>query len=273
MRFQRLFRRPIALPVEHGAWVFLLSPLVIGIFAGGRWHPDLVTLIIGALAGFLLRHPVTLAVKIWSGRRPRDDLPVVQFWMLVYASVVVIAGIVIFVRGFAILFLLALPSLPIFVWYLYLVFRRDERRQMGLEIVASGACALSAPAALWMARGSPDPQGWTLFVLTWLQSAASIVHAYMRLSQRGLSTVPPLPQRFKIGSRALLYVTFNLFAVSLFSALGFLPPLIFVPYAVQGLETLHGVLKPAIGVRPTSIGIRQLAVSTLFTILFIIFWR
>jgi hypothetical protein len=34
-----------------------------------------------------------------------------------------------------------------------------------------------------------------------------------------------------------------------------------------------GTLRPAVGYKPTAIGIRQLVVSTLFTILFIITWN
>jgi hypothetical protein len=34
-----------------------------------------------------------------------------------------------------------------------------------------------------------------------------------------------------------------------------------------------GTLRPAVGVRPTLIGVRQLIVSTIFTVLFILTWR
>ena len=32
-----LLDRHVALPGDHGSWVFLLGPLLIGLFAGGRW--------------------------------------------------------------------------------------------------------------------------------------------------------------------------------------------------------------------------------------------
>jgi hypothetical protein len=54
---------------------------------------------------------------------------------------------------------------------------------------------------------------------------------------------------------------------------GFLPPFLFVPYALQWGETLYGSLRPAVGFKPARIGVRQLIVSTLFTILFIITWQ
>ena len=76
-----------------------------------------------------------------------------------------------------------------------------------------------------------------------------------------------------MAQRALLYTTFNLLAVMILSLVDILPPLLAAPYALQWLETLWGTVKPAIGVKPTSIGIRQLVVSSLFTILFILVWR
>jgi hypothetical protein len=75
-----LFARHIALPQDHGSWVFLFSPLLIGLFAGGHLSQASLLLIIAALAAFLLRQPVTIAVKVYSGRRSRRDLPAARFW-------------------------------------------------------------------------------------------------------------------------------------------------------------------------------------------------
>jgi hypothetical protein len=52
-----------------------------------------------------------------------------------------------------------------------------------------------------------------------------------------------------------------------------LPRFLFLPYLLQWLETLWGILHPALKWKPTRIGIRQLIVSTLWTILFIVTWR
>ena len=177
------------------------------------------------------------------------------------------------VRGFGYLLYLALPGIPVFGWHLWLVSRRAERRQAGVEIIASGVLALSAPAAYWISVGSPDVVGWWLGVLTWLQSAASIVYAYLRLEQRDWDEIPPKNIRLKFGRRAILYTSFNLGITLVLSIPGWLPPLIFIPYLLQWGETLWGTLNPAIGINPTRIGLRQLMVSTLFTILFIITWN
>jgi hypothetical protein len=121
--------------------------------------------------------------------------------------------------------------------------------------------------------------GWWLWALTWLQSAASIVYAYARLEQRErVSVAAPASgqeriEKWKLGRRAFLYTSFNLAAALVLGWSQILPQWIFVPFLLQWLETVWGIEHPATGWKPTRIGIRQLIVSTLWTILFIVTWR
>jgi hypothetical protein len=269
-----LCRKVIALPSEHGSWVFILSPLLIGLFAGGNFSSATVYLIIAAMAAFLIRQPVTIAVKAYSERRSRRDLPAARFWMVIYGLVALFGLVGLIIESYAYVLVLALPGIPVFAWHLYLVSRRAERRQPGIEIVGAGVLALAAPAACWVGLGRIDPSGWWLFILVWFQSAASIVYAYLRLEQRELKSIPPFPVRLKMGRRALLYTGFNLAAVAILALFKVLPPLLPLPYALQFIESLWGALvRPALGVKPTLIGIRQLIVSSLFTLLFILTWN
>lgn len=271
---QTYLKRHIALPSDHGSWVFLLSPLLIGLFAGGSFGIASVYLILAAFAVFLIRQPVTVAVKAYSGRRSRRDLPSALLWIAVYSLLGLLAFAGLALQGYAYLLWLALLGVPVFAWHLYLVSRRQERRQAGVEVVGSGVLALAAPAAYWVGIGAPDPAGWWLFALAWTQSAASIVYAYLRLEQRELEALLDLSARLRMARRALLYTTFNLLAVGALCLAGFLPPLLPLPYALQWGETAWGSLvKPAVGFKPVRIGTRQLIVSTLFTLLFIITWK
>lgn len=269
----RYLKRHIVLPTDHGSWVFILSPLLIGLFAGGRWTTASAYLVIGAMVAFLIRQPVTTAIKVYSKRRSRNDLPSAWFWIGVYSLVALLALAGLITQGYAYLLILALPGIPVFIWHLILVNRRAERRQVGIEVVGSGVLALAAPAAYWVGVAKPDPMGWWLFVLIWFQSAASIVYAYLRLEQRILNEMPPRSLQLQMARRALLYTTFNFVVVLTLSILQILPRFLFLPYAVQWLETLWGASHPAIGAKPTRIGVRQLIVSTLFTILFILTWN
>jgi len=280
-----LFRSHIALPQDHGSWVFILSPLLIGLFAGGSVKPASINLIVAAMGAFLLRQPVSIAVKAYAGRRSRADLPAARFWMLAYGTIILLALAGLVAEGYFYILYLAVPGIPVFAWHLVLVSKRAERRQAGVEILATGALSLAAPAAYWIGQGRYDPLGWALWLLTWLQSAASIVYAYLRLEQRTMSPrsphrgkgelvdVPDRSEGWNMGKRALQYTSFNLMLSIALGWFAWLPRWIFVPYLVQWLETLWGITHPATGWKPTAIGIRQLIVSTLFTVLFIVCWR
>jgi hypothetical protein len=266
-------RKQIFLPQDHGSWVFIFSPLIIGLFAGGRFAVDSLSLVLAATASFLVRQPVTIAVKAHSGRRAKSDLPAARFWIVLYGAILLVALIVLIRAGFGYLIYLAIPGLPVFVWHLWLVSRREERRQINVEILATGVLSLAAPAAYWVGLGRYDPAGWWLWVLIWMQTAASIVYAYLRLEQRERAEDQTRTGLWQSGFRAFAYTTFNLVAVLLLGVASILPPLLFLPYLLQWSETLWGIFHPAIRWKPTRIGIRQLVVSVLWTILFIITWR
>jgi hypothetical protein len=268
-----LFRRQIAIPQDHGSWVFILSPLLIGIFAGGSFRLATVVVAIAAMAAFLLRQPVTTLVKVYSGRRPRTDLSAALFWAGVYSLIglLAVAGLVLLGDGYVVY--LAVPGLPVFAWHLWLVSRRAERRQAGVELVATGVLSLAAPGAYWVGLQHYSPIGWWLWLLTWLQSAASIVYAYLRLDQRALPEVPDRAVQWKMAARAFSYASFNLLFTLGLGLAGLLPRLIFIPYAIQWLECIWGITHPAVKVKPVCIGMRQLVVSTLWTVLFIVLWR
>lgn len=270
---QNYFKKQIAIPQDHGSWVFIFTPLAVGIFAGKSFGPATISLIIAALTAFLLRQPLTAAIKSYSGRRPRTDLPAARFWIVIYGVIALLALAELFLLGDGYIAYLAVPGIPIFAWHLWLVSRRAERRQAGVEIIATGVLSLTAPAALWVGIGHYDPAGWWLWILTWLQSAASIVYAYLRLEQRELSEVPPRSDQWKMGRNALAFTSVNFVLSLILGLLSILPAFIFIPFLIQWLESIWGILNPAVKVKPVVIGTRQLIVSLLWTLSFIIVWR
>lgn len=267
------------MPQDHGSWVFIFSPLLVGIFASGEFNYASLALTVAALAAFFIRQPSAMMVKAYAGRRPRSDLPVARFWFVVYGVIALLALAELFYLKQGYIALLAVPGIPVFAWHLYLVSKRAERRQAGVEVIATGVLSLVAPAAFWVGRGAYDPLGWWLWALTWLQSAASIVYAYVRLEQRErVSEAAPASsqersEKWRMGRRAFAYTSFNLAASLVLGWSQILPQWIFVPFLVQWLETVWGIQNPATGWKPTRIGIRQLIVSMLWTILFIVAWR
>lgn len=268
-----LFKKHVAVPQDHGSWVFILSPLLIGIFAGKSFTQATPIFFIAAMSAFMLRQPTTILIKILSKRRSNDEMSAALFWISIYGLISLLALGVLILSGYRYLLYLAIPSVPVFIWHLWLVSKRKERRQVNVEIIATGVLSLSAPAAYWIGIGSYDIHGWWLWILIWLQTAASIVYAYLRLEQREQTKGPEGSEKWKMGWRSALYTSFNLASALTLGLLTILPSLLFIPYLVQWIETMWGITHPATGWKPTRIGIRQLIVSTIWMVLFIVFWR
>jgi len=247
--------------------------LFVGLAAGG--HPDLdaVLLLLAALCAFLLRQPATILVKVISGRRPRSDLAPATFWIIGYGLIGGMAVWAVIAAGHPQVVLLAIPGAPVFAWHLWLVSRRAERGQIGMELVGAGVLALTAPAGYWVAGGTSGRDPWILWGLTWLQAAASIVFIYLRLEQRKLEAVPSVQDRWCQGRRALMYHTFNLAAALGLAILGWAPWLVPVGFGLMLIDALQGVARPPIGSKPTTIGIRQLGLSAAFMLIMALGYR
>jgi hypothetical protein len=270
MNSRRIWRKHYALPAEHGAWIWWIGPLLIGAAAGGEPGPLLGLLGLTALFAFLLRQPATLAVKALSGRRIRDELSPALIWSVIYTGLALVGVALLVGAGQGRLLLLAIPGVLIFSWHLWLVSRRQERQRPGVEILAAGALALTAPAAYWVSGGGSYREPWILWGLTWFQSAASIVHVHVRLRQRHLEYVPEMGARLRMGRRSLMYNGFTQLASLSLAVAGWVPPLVPAAFGVTFLDALEGILRPAVGTPPRKIGVRQLFIGIAFVLLMVL---
>ena len=141
-----------------------------------------------------------------------------------------------------------------------------------MEIIATGAIALVAPAGLWAGRGGPDSLGWWLWALMWLYSATGIVYVYLRLEQRPLQRVPPPAERMRMGLPSLTLAVAGLTLALVLGQVEIASRWLWVPYLWQTAEVLQGVLRPTPGTKPVAIGVRQLLVNIVFVGLFILLW-
>jgi len=161
----------------------------------------------------------------------------------------------------------------VFIWYLVLVARREERRQIGLDVLAAGALALAAPAGLWLGLDRPDPHGWLLWILLWAQSAAALVHVYgqlvERLTAKGAQTAGELWS--SAGAGMLLSVA-NVVGTLLLAVVEEVPVTLVVPYLLQLTEAVLRLRRPAPSRRPSQIGLRQMWVSAVFSVIFLMAW-
>jgi hypothetical protein len=272
IEFRKVIRaKHIAIPAEHGAWIFLLSPLTIGLFLGG-FSKGSLPLVFVMLAAFLIRQPVTIIVKVISGRRSKNDLYPALVWCAFYGLILIVSLLLLIIHKYVFILYLAVPAIPVFMWHLWLVSKRAERRQKLIEIAASGVLALAAPAAFWIGKQTYDSTGWLIWMLTWSQVAGTIYYAYLRLNQRQLKQLPDKRGLYKMAIETIVFNSLLFLVVIVLAAINWVPPLLPLAYIIQPIEVLWGTLHPAIAVAPKKIGIRQLMISILFTLVFIVTW-
>jgi hypothetical protein len=265
----RFFRKHYALPAEHGSWIWLIGPFFVGLTAGGNLLSGVFPLAVAALAVFLFHQPMTLIVKIFSRRRQRQELLPAAVWAGIYIAIAGVSILHLIRQGYGRILWLAVPGILVFAWQIWLINQRAERGQLGVELVGAGVLSLSAPAAYWVAGGSDIVLPWLLWALTWLQAAASIVNVYLRLDQRNLSEIPPALERWQMGVRAFTYHVFNLALSIILAMLRWINWLIPLAFLLMFFDMLEGMMRPAMGIKPTRIGVRQLLASTLFFVLMI----
>jgi hypothetical protein len=270
----RLFRKHIALPQQHGSWALWLGPLAVGAGVAGRASSALPWLILAAFGGFLLLQPLTILIKALAGRRAREDLAPALVWSAFYGAMAALGALGLAIAGHGRVVLLALAAVPVLAWQMWLVARRSERGRVGVELVGAGALALVAPAAFWVNAGGTGATGWWLWLLCWLQSAGAIVYIYLRLAHRKLAAVPAWHERLRLARRSTLYNAGNLVIVAALAAWGAVPWLAVFPFAAMLAEAVYGgLVRPAVGARPVTLGVRQMAITLVNSVLLVAAYR
>ena len=258
-----------AIPKEHGTWALWLGPFLVGWGVAEKSSLPLLWVFLAILCAFLAHHPLTIFVRSISGQRKREDTRPALAWASVYLVLSTIFVLILALSGFSLMLLAALPAIPMLIWRMVLVSRKEER-QMHVEIIGSGVLALAAPAAHIAAAGISSTIAFWLWVLTWLYSITSIVYVYMRLEQRLLDHPPDSEEKIKMGKPAMRTAGAALLLVTVLTLTRQLPRFAPLPFVVTQIHVIWGVISPAVGVRPQRIGYSQVGAFIIFVGLLIL---
>jgi hypothetical protein len=268
----RWLKKIYALPAEHGAWALWLGPLVVGIGAAGWNGAPTLLMLLAQLFALLARQPFVILVKALSGRRSRGDVTPALIWLIGYVSLAAMFGVILSVSGYVQLLWAIVPIAPMLIWQVWLIRQRAER-QMTIELAGSGMLALAAPTMYYAATGAIDSTALWLWLLCWVQSAAAIVYVYLRLAQRRLSETPPMPERWRMGRRAVTYAAVNFVGVIGLALVRLVPPWTPITFAPMLAQAVGGMRDPCVGAKPQRIGFAQAGATAAFAALMIIAYR
>ena len=171
------------LPAEHGSWSWLLVPFFVGLIVAGEWSLPALLVLVGGLAGFLIRQPASFYARVRSGRARKSDGPLALTWTIFLAVVAFLCLIALLVMGRGQLIWLVIPMIAVF--FLYILASRQPRariRTLWMEIAGAIGLAAMAPSAYIAVTGSLDETAWYLWVLTASINTLGVLYVRIRIA-------------------------------------------------------------------------------------------
>jgi hypothetical protein len=238
---RRIFRKQIVIPSEHGSWSWFLVPYFVGLLVAGQWNVPALVVLIGGLAGFLIRQPASVYLRIRSGKGRRSDESLAAAWMLILGAIALLSLVALLAMGLMELLWLLVPMVGIFAFYLVATRqRRAAVRTLWMELAGAVGLAAMAPAAYIAATGQLDSIAWALWLLLAGQNALGVLYVRLRIADTHQRQIARLP---------ILWVhILAVIGLSLAALANQIPWLVVVPFAGYLVRAIWAVSK----VRPVA---------------------
>ncbi|HSG15938.1 MAG TPA: YwiC-like family protein [Anaerolineae bacterium] len=190
----RIFRKQLILPAEHGSWSWLLVPYFVGVIVAGTWDLAVFLVLLGGLAGFLMRQPATVAMRVRAGRGRKSDGRPALAWTIFFGAIALACLLGLLALGRAALLWLTIPMAAIFVFYLLASRqRRASVRSLWMELAGALGLSAMAPAAYIAATGQLDDTAWALWALMAGQNGLGVLYVRLRIADTHGRTVNRMP--------------------------------------------------------------------------------
>jgi len=250
--------KTIAIPPEHGAWGFLLEPILVGL--GVAPSVPGIALAVAVVGAFLARHPMKIALvdRLHHQRYARTSLA--ERTAMAY-GVIALAGLVGTIGLAGVKPLLPLLLAAPLALLLFLSYSQNRGRDLLPEL--AGASALAGTATgIALAGDESIGLALALWVILLARDIPSIVYVRARLRL----------QRGKPFSRSVVLLA-NVLAVAgitVLAVIGRVPALAAVAVAVLALRAVYGLSQYHRPVRVQTIGLMEMGFGLLLAFLVIL---
>ena len=166
------------MPREHGAWVILYGPMLVGLAAVGTLRFAPAVLVVLAVTGaYLARHAAALLLR----RRGNAGT---RFWLGAYALTLAVGAVPLIglYRRYDLLVIGGMVGVIFGAHAVLMTWRGRLDRSLWGELLAVSALTLTAPAAVVAENGSLDGLAWRLWAICILYFSSSIFYVKMLLS-------------------------------------------------------------------------------------------
>lgn len=182
-------------PHEHGAWMMLYVPLVIGLVAFRPAPLPALLLLLAVSGAFGAQNAVGLLLR-------RSVVRGTAFWLGIYSALLATTGgLLLFIHDLFELVWIGLPAALLFAWQLWL--RRTANRRLNSsavsEVAAIGVFALTAPAAFITARGESGQIAWVVWGACVLYFTSSVFYVRMLVAAARHKEALAAAERWRLG--------------------------------------------------------------------------
>jgi hypothetical protein len=253
-------RSALKLPKEHGAWVMLYVPFVLGVAVAGRVNWPVLLLLLSATAVFISRESLLV---YWRARvRGRDASEAGRTLLLYLVLAAAFGSPLIF--AFKLFWLIPLGLIGAALLLINgAQAARMEERAMVSEVMAIGGLTMTAPAAYYAASWRWEITALWLWLLSALYMASSVF--YIKLRVYRLNPRKQTEQRQALRSCAF-YHSFLIIALPVLIFAGSLGLFAFIAFTPALVRTFWGMFKPKSKVNLMRAGILEIAYSVVFLI-------
>lgn len=172
--------RAVALPAEHGGWALIIEPIALGLVVA----PSIAGFFIGAgaLASFLVRHPLKLAVGDRRKNRTLKRTSLADRFVLFYVTLAIVFLVIALATApgeFLLAFIIAGPL--VFIQFLY--DAGGHSRKLIPELAGTLAVG-SISTAIALAAGWSKPIAFALWIIVACRHVPTILYLRTLLSRR-----------------------------------------------------------------------------------------
>ena len=263
------------IPKEHGAWAILILPYFVGVAIGEGLSGRNILGLFGTLLIFLSRQPLLILVKRrLSGHKslkyPENELWRNFFFLSGGGAAIFLWLFVQYRLGD--LIILGLMAMFLSFIHTCLVLYQKERTVIG-EVLGVVILTLSAPAGFVLSGGELAKEAFILWFLNAFYFSGSIFYIKMRkkaiLSRSELN----FPKNINLVKECLAFISILVLIVVILVFIKIMHVLVFLAFVPMVTHTLRSIflLRPKFEIMKQ--GLIQTALSLMFAVLTVIFWR
>ncbi len=247
--------RTVALPPEHGAWGFLLEPILLGLLVAPSWAG--VCVMAATIGGFLTIQPMKIALVDWRRGKRYARTRLAERVLAAFGALALVEGVAAIALAGPHILVPLFIALPL-AGLLLVSYARQQGRDLMPELAGAAALALAAPS-IALAGDAPLDTALALWAIQTARVVPSILYVRARLR---LEKGQPHTGDLALGAHAAALV-----ALIALAALGVVPWLSILAMIVLLARAARGLSESRNRVRPQKIGFLEIGYGLLTVLL------